>query len=387
MSFSIKNSDPVKIIGSLPIPINHDSIKLVVGCAGNITGIYSSYAVSTDGINFTRIFIGATSLGAYIRGFFYSSQQNKLGAAGSGGPGSSLDYRFGSSSDARNWIASNSTSATDISFNRGYAIGYDPSNNRWIGGGTSTVPASRPGIAYSTDAINWTQLPLADCSMGFCDSVYYSSQQGRWVAVGSTSGSSNSQIMAYSNNGLNWITIPNILGGGRGSTEEGDVFYSSQQNRWVAVGIPFTGGNNAIAWSNDGISWTGLGVNDLSNGFGVAYSPTVNRWVAVGGGANSIVYSNDGITWTAVPNSLTIISNVSDVTYSSLLDRFYVVTFTGNMAYSSDGINWTSLPNTQNGLAGVTNVFTIYGLPVGLGALPLEYWQYEQSKQFNKIAY
>jgi hypothetical protein len=77
-------------------------------------------------------------------------------------------------------------------------------------------------------------------------------------------------------------------------------------------------------------------------------------WVAVGTGTNSIAYSNDGINWTGVINSATLLFTVG-----------YAVAWGGNIwvatgnsgynAYSYDGINWL-----QSGITGVTS--PIYAL-------------------------
>ena len=71
---------------------------------------------------------------------------------------------------------------------------------------------------------------------------------------------------------------------------------------WVAVGQ----GTNTIAYSSDGITWTGLGTSAFSSvGHGVAWNGT--RWVAVGQGTNTIAYSSDGITWTGLGTSTLVI--------------------------------------------------------------------------------
>ena len=93
--------------------------------------------------------------------------------------------------------------------------------------------------------------------------------------------------IAYSSDGITWTgigtSIFNIEGNG--------VAYGN--GRWVAVG----NGINSIAYSSDGITWTGRGISIFSSyGYGVAYGN--GRWVAVGYGTNSIAYSSDGITWT-----------------------------------------------------------------------------------------
>jgi hypothetical protein len=59
---------------------------------------------------------------------------------------------------------------------------------------------------------------------------------------------------------------------------------------------------NTIAYSDDGINWSGLGKTIFTTrGNGIAWNGT--RWVAVGEGTNKIAYSSDGKIWTGVPTS------------------------------------------------------------------------------------
>jgi hypothetical protein len=103
---------------------------------------------------------------------------------------------------------------------------------------------------------------------------------GRVVAVGSTT-----NTLAY------WDT------NGSGSlTANGSAIFTTSGNgicwsgtRFVAVGS----GTNTIAWSNDGITWNGLGATILStSGNGVAWNGT--RFITVGAGGNTIAWSTDG---------------------------------------------------------------------------------------------
>jgi hypothetical protein len=69
----------------------------------------------------------------------------------------------------------------------------------------------------------------------------------------------------------------------------------------VAVG----NGTNSIAYSRDGITWTGVTLKTIfsSSGNAVAWNGTI--WVAVGNGDdNTIAYSSDGITWIGLGTSV-----------------------------------------------------------------------------------
>lgn len=167
--------------------------------------------------------------------------------------------------------------------------------------------------------------------------VQIAASQVSFVAVGVNIVVGNNKSIAYSvDGGLSWSLVAQDIFSKLGS----DVAYSAFQNKWIAVG---EGIANTIAWSPDGITWTGLGKNLFSAGNGVAYSAQQNKWVAVGTSPNSIHYSNDGFVWTAVtPNIFTTMGY--DVTYSSTLNQWVAVgQGTNTIAVSADGITWTGL--------------------------------------------
>ena len=158
-----------------------------------------------------------------------------------------------------------------------------------------------------------------------------------WVAVGN-----GDNTIAYSSDGITWT--------GLGNSIFSDTGYGVAWNgtMWVAVGI---GEDNTIAYSYDGITWTGLGKDIFEiSGRGVAWNGTM--WVAVGNGDNdgednTIAYSYDGITWTSVTESTTIFSNSGRG--AAWNGKMWVAVGQGTkntIAYSSDGINWTGLDTT-----------------------------------------
>ena len=121
------------------------------------------------------------------------------------------------------------------------------------------------------------------------------------------------------------------------------TFGPSITNRWVSVG---EGTNDTIAYSNDGINWTGLGKTIFTDaGNGVAWNGSM--WVAVGeGNLGGIAYSDDGINW--LPATLPDnggFSKANGIAY----DGFGWVAVgqeSGNnecfIQISDDGINWIS---------------------------------------------
>ena len=78
-----------------------------------------------------------------------------------------------------------------------------------------------------------------------------------------------------------------------------------------------------IAYSdNNGLSWTGVQNSTTTiftiNGFDIIWNSAISRWVALGYGTNSIAYSYNGINWTGI--GLTVFSSIA-----------YVVAWNGSM--------------------------------------------------------
>jgi hypothetical protein len=69
----------------------------------------------------------------------------------------------------------------------------------------------------------------------------------------------------------------------------------------VAVG---QGINYSIAYSTDGITWSGVSGSKSIFTIGRGVSWNGSRFVAVGTGTNSIAYSSDGITWSPVSSNI-----------------------------------------------------------------------------------
>lgn len=118
------------------------------------------------------------------------------------------------------------------------------------------------------------------------------------------------------------------------------VSYGTEQPlRYVIVG---DGSVNNIAVSSDGVNYQGLGLIFSTWGVSVAYSPSLNRWVAVGKGSTTMFYSNDAFSWTAVPSSTSILAEGQRVFWNGT--RFLAGALNGanTIATSLDGINWTT---------------------------------------------
>lgn len=114
---------------------------------------------------------------------------------------------------------------------------------------------------------------------------------GTAVVFGST--------MKYSSDGSygTWANITSPF-----STSCNAIFWTG--TRWIAGGV----GTNTLAYSNDGITWTGLGTSIFSTGCYCFCSNNSGRILAGGqsgaGSGNSMAYSDDGgLTWTGLGTS------------------------------------------------------------------------------------
>ena len=163
----------------------------------------------------------------------------------------------------------------------------------------------------------------------------------RWMGGGSNFPNS----LAYSYNGINWTGLgTNIFGTCYGIAWNGTI--------WVAVGISGPGAPNYIAYSYDGIRWTGLGMIIFRySGNGIAWNGAM--WVAVGWGDNTIAYSYDGINWIGLGTSI-FTGSGADVAWNGSM---WIAVGDGSnaIAYSYDGINWIGLG---------TSIFTSSGADV-----------------------
>ena len=157
--------------------------------------------------------------------------------------------------------------------------------------------------------------------------------------------------------------------------------------RWVAGGE----GTNSLAWSWDGITWTGIasGVTNFGTRCrGVAYGEITGvggRWVAVGVGTNSIIYSNDGLTWVIPPQGITATGIFTTGAYGVCWDGnlFWVVgQGTNTLASSPDGVTWTAYGQAADGGANHSPFSTAgYGIAyngiqyvaMGIGGMTMAY--------------
>ncbi len=160
-----------------------------------------------------------------------------------------------------------------------------------------------------------------------------SNNKVKMVAVGT--GGTNSSI-AYSYDGINWTGAGNIFSIANCVAWNG--------NMWMV------GGSSSpyIVYSLNGINWFPSYNSVLNNVKGIASNGSM--WVAVGegGGTNSIAYSTDGIVWNPASASASdIFSTAYGVAWNGSI---WVAVGTGlnTIANSTDGINWTNSYNSTD---------------------------------------
>ena len=340
---------------------NGDNASIAYSSDGLIwTGVLSStsilsiaMSVAWNGSIWVAVGAGTHSIAYSSDGITWTGATNLSGLAGSldifSGQGVSVAWngtRWVALGNGTNTIAYSSdgirwapvVSNTSVFSNIGYNVAWNGTRLVAVGDGAANT------IAYSSDGITWTGLGTSIFSFHGSGVAFNTLRQhtitfpsNLLVAVGQ-----GTNTIAYSNDGITWTGLGSSIFSQVGSC----VAWNGKI--WVAFGI----GTNSIAYSSDGINWTGLGTSIFSNnGNGVAWNGSI--WVAVGYGINSIAYSSDGITWTGVITS--IFSNYGNgVAWNG---RIWVAVGNGTnntIAYSSDGITWTP---AQSSLS----IFSNYG--------------------------
>ena len=160
--------------------------------------------------------------------------------------------------------------------------------------------------------------------------------------------------LAYSHDGMYWTGL-------------GKNVFAERANRavwngklWVAVGK----GLYWVATSYDGIEWQGRESSILTEGYDIAWNGT--RFVAVGKGDHAMIATSaDGIYWDAVSNSGTIFTDyASKVSWTGKTWVAYG-SGTNTTAISLDGITWTSTPIRNATIMDASSVFWNAGYMTG----------------------
>jgi len=323
------------------------------------TGPYgNSIAVSYDGILWIGVYPYIT--GTYTNAFRDVAWNGSYFIAVNTGGNTSVDY-MKYSKDGINWSPVNQNVVSTIR-------GICSNGIIWV-----AVAAAPPYISYSYDGIVWTGVPSIFTKYGWkvawngnmfiavgagTNCAAYSYDGINWTGLGSTPFSQstgayaivwdgirwqmggNSASNAYSYDGINWTTYLTPFGSGRCFASN----YNAPPNVYiqhptVAVGT----GQNTIAYSEDGITWRGLGQNIFDGeGYDVAWNGSL--WVAVGlGSVNTMAISQDGLQWTGLGNYIFSTSG-NGISWNG---QYWIATGAGanTLAYSQNGTYWFGLGN------------------------------------------
>jgi hypothetical protein len=251
----------------------------------------------------------------------------------------------------------------------------------WVVGGNASV-ANGQCLAYTTDATGatgWTFITLSAYS--FSGAVIYSVIWNGKMFLASGTSNGTTYVNAYSYNGINWTTytVP-FPGKGRSLLWTGNMWihsgnnkiiysydginwhdsgaaslatdmYASTMNIYKPHSITFQrnltistglGTSNQLAYSLDGITWTGLGLTTMFTTRGLCARYNGRVWVAGGEGGNTLAYSYDGVAWNGL-GSNTFTQACFDIVWNGTLwvGCGRSATTNGNtLAYSYDGLTW-----------------------------------------------
>ncbi len=221
----------------------------------------------------------------------------------------------------------------------GKAAAYDNSNSYWFAGGKGSANT----LAYSSDGINWIGLGKTV----FENQINNFSKHNDIYILAFGNGLTNS--IAYSSDGLNWN--PGIDSGGGNtkvtfSVQANAGVYYNKKNVWLAVG---EGDNNSIAYSYDGINWSGLGKSRIEEARDIDANDKMLVIVGKGNLNNSvysaIIYSYDGLEW--ISTHTNIFSECNSIIWTGTR---WIATGIGpntTIAYSNNGIEWIEVNNNE----------------------------------------
>jgi hypothetical protein len=211
-----------------------------------------------------------------------------------------------------------------------------------------------------------------------------------WLTGGTNNLSGDATItLGYSYDGISWMYVEksyNIF-----STNVRGIAWSPVLKIWVAVGS----GTNQLAYSYDGFNW--IGVSNVTFGTSLQGYCVVwanDKFVACGGNTgttttgNKLYYSYDGKTWTAAAATTTPLAvGVYGIGYNGTM---YVCVGNNNgassVAYSYDGITWTTTPtgsvlastsNISGSVSWDSNKWVICGSYSNLSAINFIYYSYD----------
>ena len=238
---------------------------------------------SPDGVNWTS----RTHTSATLTSICWSEAQGKFVAIGYNGTN---PYDYGGAGNACSVVSTDGITWTRYNtpnWNQYLCISYSPELSLYVAGAWFT-PGSAPGanVIYSSDGQTWTEGQSPFQIFG----VTWSKQLGIFVAVG------GGNSIYRSSDGITWTA-----GSASDSHNWHAVTWSPELQLFIAVSRDTVTSSHIIR-SSDGITWTACTSPDNTAGWtNVTWSPELSLFVVVGWtGSNRIAYSADGITFTGV---------------------------------------------------------------------------------------
>ena len=266
--------------------------------------------------------------------------------------------RIPGSSDA------SSTGGTDMTpANQGcLSISMNPARTRFLISGGDSAIATRK-VYFSNDGFNWrngVNSPNQTSQMAWVyASLWIGGSHNRWLIGGNDAAiNANGRIM-YSSD-VDALTAWSTTSTSPSTFTNSQIICFASNTSFSVILAGSTLFNTIYKSTNGGANWSTISISSsIGSVLSIAYSPSLLRWVAVGGSSNTasntIIYSDDdGVNWSAsslqAKNAATSLfktgSVVTKVIWDIISGRFIIGGFNGgnttfSMAYSSDGINWT----------------------------------------------
>jgi hypothetical protein len=307
---------------------------------GNKDTVNNTYniAYSSNGINWTGTLLTTASYAQTgIYNFGYTSNAGGIyHAVGDGG--NCVMY----STNALNWSTCYAnTPSTTFSGQACFVIptNLPPPPPMWL----SSSGLSGKSLAYSTNAVNWTAFAAGGGidAQGGMDTLQYNGS----IWVGKTG---NGTLQYCSNsNGTNWTFATT----GSTSTFNGTntpTWLAYGKGCWVCGGA--SGNGNTLAYSANGVTWTGLGklVPFNANSNSVIFNAYLGVFMTTGnGGANTYGYSSNGIHWTGFSTA-----GVLKIVASSTTNMI-VASINNTLSYTTGGLGsaFTTCPSLPTGFS------------------------------------
>jgi hypothetical protein len=202
----------------------------------------------------------------------------------------------------------------------------------WIAGSNGNIHR----LARSQNGSDWTGIDASNVFSRKCSALLWTGSQ--WIGGGQTDASAG--VLAYSEDqGQTWTNASNcpINTAVSGLATNGKIL--------VAVG---SGATHTIAYSYNGVVWTGLGTAMFTNTATRASVRWVgNKFIAFSSGTNTLAYSYDGIRWMKLTNS-TGIFDVAAYGGDSAIALAHSVSFPnneilmGNLVSRDGGETWST---------------------------------------------